>query len=329
MTDSRRSAPVALSAGLLLVALLFAGQQPARGTPDDPLRVEEVTATDGFTRVKVALAGRKVEVGQTVEVRRGERTVGYGAVESVGASGHAVALIGTVVPDAAPLQAGDEVVLLGGFRRGARAKTTPGSGSPRPEPAAREPGPDAAKEPARAPAPRERRPSGRVLSVARDVVLLDFGREDGLAKGDTVSLREGDREVGTLTVDLLGAHTAGGTLASGEAIVGLRALSLGPAPAQPELDFVALDFLGVVADPEHPTPHRAACHVGVPVRRVMRGSPAERAGIGVGDRVIAVDGRVVRDAAEIRQRAEARTSDEVRVLVLRGDRLITLSVAFR
>src|SRR5690606_33407975 len=94
-----RSLP--LSAGLLL-AVLLAG--PAPGAPEDPLRVDTVTETDGFTRVKVALGGRTVEVGQTVEVRRGERTVGYGAVESVDASGHAVALIGTVVADAAPLQ---------------------------------------------------------------------------------------------------------------------------------------------------------------------------------------------------------------------------------
>lgn len=321
MTLHPRSAPLALGAGLVLVVLLLAGPAPVRGGPDDPLRVVEVTTTDGSTRVKVTLGGLEVHVGQTVEVRRGERVVGYGAVESV-ASDHAVALIGTVVADA--LEVGDQIVLIGSFRRGARATTPAGSGAPRS-------GAEPQEAPARAPEPArgERRPSGRVLSVARDVVLVDFGREEGLAKGDKVSLREGDREVGTLTIDLLGAHTAGGTLASGEAIVGLRALSLGPAPSEPALDFVALDFLGVVADPEHPTPHRAACHVGVPVRRVMRGSPAERAGIGVGDRVIAVDGRVVRDAAEIRERAEARTSEDVRVVVLREDRLITLNVAFR
>ncbi len=84
----------------------------------------------------------------------------------------------------------------------------------------------------------------------------------------------------------------------------------------------------LIADIEHPSPHRSACHVGVPVRRVLRGSPAEKSGIGRGDRILSVDGIVVRDIASVRKRIQARASARVRVLILRGDRLVQIDVDF-
>ena len=61
----------------------------------------------------------------------------------------------------------------------------------------------------------------------------------------------------------------------------------------------------------------------------MGGSPAQGGGISPGDRVVAIDGQIVRDVAAIRERIEARAAATVRVALIRGDRLEFVNVSFR
>ncbi len=251
-----------------------------------------------------------VAPGQTIEVRRDGKVIGYGSVETA-FSDMAVANVGTIVTGASPLRAGDEVVFSGaGFQRPDVAAPPP----PPPDPAA------------------TGLPRGQVLSAHDGLVLIEFPEGQGPAEvGMEVSVQAADgKERGRLVLELVNARTAGGLLVSGEAARGDVARVVARASrAEGPIDYVAFSFLGVVADLEHPTPHRAPCHVGVPVRRVMPGSPAQHAGIGRGDRVIAVDGIVVRDIGAIRERIEARGADRVQVALIRGDRVLTVDVVFR
>jgi hypothetical protein len=310
---SRKSPRFVLgSAAILGAVLLLAWVAQVQGQSGQEARVTEVReAQKGLgTSILINLGSSSgIRLGQTVEVRRDGKTIGYGSVDKV-FSRLAVATIGTVVGGSGPLRAGDQVVFLdSGFRQAANRPAPRTSARPTSRPSA----------PAR----------GQVVSVREGVVLVDFGRDAGLEVGHMVAILDAEgREIGRVAIELVGPKTGGGLLTSGEAQVGCGATTVGRAPGRESIDFVALDFLGVVADLEHPTPHRAPCHVGVPVRRVLAGSPALRAGIGRGDRVIAVDGIVVRDVAGIRKRIQARESDRVRVLVIRGDRLVTVDVDF-
>jgi membrane-associated protease RseP (regulator of RpoE activity) len=229
------------------------------------------------------------------------------------ADGSCLVSVGTLVGRVQAPSPGDVVVFLdAGFTPGAR---------PAPRPAQ-------PPKPSRRADPPER-PTGRVASVRDGLVLLDIGSKSGLSVGHRVAIYDAKgRQVARMRIGLIGPNSAGGFLETGNAEKGLRARSLGPG-TKDAIDFVALDFLGVVADLEHPKPHRAPCHVGVPVRRVLPGSPAQKAGLGRGDRVIAVDGTVVRDIASVRSRIEAREGDVVRVAAIRGDRLLLVDVDFR
>jgi membrane-associated protease RseP (regulator of RpoE activity) len=293
------------------VLVLALGLAPSLAFAEPEGKISEIQEQAGGSTSVLVQLGKDggIRVGQTVEVRRGGRTVGYGSVVKV-FKALSVVSVGTVIPGSGELQAGDSVVFLdSGF--------------------ARTSGPTA-RVPKGTPPPVAAMPSGKVASVRDGVILLDFGSKAGLRVGDVIVLRspEGD-EVGKISVELVGPKSAGGLLTSGKATVGNAAVSIGRAtPARGAIDFVALDFLGVVANLEHPTPHRAACHVGVPVRRIIAGSPAEKAGIGKGDRLISVDGIVVRDIAAVRERVQARDSRRVRVVLLRGDRIVAVDVDF-
>lgn len=299
-----------LRVGALAAALVVVSSLPARAE-EVTGRITEVRPpeAEGHGTVVLVNVGAQagVAAGQTVEVRRDGKVIGYGSVDTL-FSDVVVATIGTIVTGASPLRPGDQAVFRGvGFAR---------PPAPPPEPNA-----------------GERLPVGRVVSARDGVVLLQFPLEPAAEVGMEVAVAGQDgKERGRLVLELVNGRTAGGLLISGEAAEGDQARVVGRAQrTTPEgsIDYVALSFLGVVADLEHPTPHRAPCHVGVPVRRIMPNSPAQRAGIGRGDRVIAVDGIVVRDINSIRERIEGRSGDRVQVALIRGDRILTVDVVFR
>ncbi|RMG09358.1 MAG: PDZ domain-containing protein [Planctomycetota bacterium] len=283
---------------------------PAQAAPLEGTVTEVRDAKSGVDLL--ASLGEKagVRVGQSVEVRRDGKPVGYGSVVQVFRD-VAVVRVGTLIGGARPAPGDALLFLAGGFRPGARDE---GASAPRSE----------ATPPSPPPAPE-----GKVVGVRDGVVLLDFGRNEGLEEGHVVELLDDSGEpVGRISVELVGPNSAGGLLQRGRARMGFRARSRGPAPEEPGIDFAALDFLGAVAQIEHRTRYRAPCHLGVPVRRVLAGSPAERAGLGPGDRILAVDGLVVRDIAGVRARIAARRSNTVRVLILRGEQVLGFDVDF-
>jgi S1-C subfamily serine protease len=60
---------------------------------------------------------------------------------------------------------------------------------------------------------------------------------------------------------------------------------------------------------------------GVVIVELLRSSPADRAGIEPGDVVVAVNGRAVEDAAQLRNElARAQVGSELKLTVLRGGR---------
>ncbi len=294
------------------LTLLVVGALPAAAQQERVGRVTEVRLAEGegygsTILVDVGSQGG-IAPGQTIEVRRDGKVIGYGSVETA-FSDVAVATVGTVVTGASPLRPGDQVVFTGG-------------GFQRPEVAPPPPPPDPTASGL---------PLGKVVSGHDGLVLIEFPVGQTAEVGMEVSVQAADgKERGRLVLELVNAQTAGGLLLSGEASPGDVARVVSRATrAEGPIDYVALSFLGVVADLEHPTPHRAPCHVGVPVRRVMPGSPAQQAGIGRGDRVIAIDGIVVRDIAMIRERIEARQGNRVQVGLIRGDRVLTVDVVFK
>jgi hypothetical protein len=300
----------------IVVLLLAAGAVRAQDAPpkqDGPpaqdgrearserkAKVVDVRQVEGFgTSVLIDVgASAGVAVGLTVEVRRDGKAVGYGSIDTVFAD-VAVATIGTVVQGGGPLKTGDDVIVRGtGFRR---------------------PDPPAAEPPAG---------KGKVASVRDALVLLDLEAGNTIEVGSEMIVVGADgHERGRISMELVHGTTAGGMLISGSAQAGDQVLA--SRRARGPIDYVALSFLGVVADLEHPAPHRSPCHIGVPVRRVMPQSPAQRGGIGPGDRVVAIDGIVVRDPGAIRDRIEARDRERVKVTLLRGDRLVDVEVVFR
>jgi hypothetical protein len=191
-------------------------------------------------------------------------------------------------------------------------------------------------------------------------LAVDAGADRGLRAGqEAIVIREG-RPIGRVKVESVTRLGATIRLVEGEATSG-DTLELaaaeherpasppkgGPA-AEPDLsheelrrleresetprgmDFVSTSFLGVVAELEHPiTANLAPCHIGVLVRRVVAGSPAEKAQIRPGDRVIAIDDRIVRTPVEIHRGVKRRSGDFIKVTIARDDTLQTLSADFR
>jgi len=299
---SSRSLAAAVAAPALALALALAAPAAAQ-TGELTGEITEVTETDVESTVLIDL-GREdgVAVGQTIEVRRGDQAIGYGTVTNA-FSDVSVGTVGTVASGASPLRRGDAVVVRGaGFAAGDEEGETV-------------------------------EVDGEVVSTRGGVIVIDAGREQGVAVGFEAAILDADgEEKGRIVVELVDEGTAVGMLVLGEAAEGDAARIVGRPRGRGSdggLDFVALSFLGVVAHLEHATRHRAPCHLGVPVRRVLGGSPAQRAGIGPSDRVIAVDGRVVREVSEIRERIETRSADVIQVLILRDDRVVQVAVDFR
>lgn len=292
-----RSTWVAACAGVLVCLPTLAQEQA---------QIAEIKSEQGAEITVLVDRGSDAGVseGATIEVMRDGTTIGYGTI-SVAFSDVAVATVGTVVTGASPLKKGDKVLIRG-------------KGFP--------------EKPGTAPE-QSNLPKGRVLGVREGLSILDFGSESGAAVGHEVSIRkENGVEVGRAMIHVVDASTSVAMLMSGKVEIGDFAQSVGAvARTRPEgsIDFVALSFLGVVAELEHSTPHRAPCHMGVPVRKVIPGSPAERAGIITGDRVLSVDGSLVRDVSAIREKIEARKAPTVKLLVVRTDRVMPLEVAFR
>jgi serine protease Do len=68
--------------------------------------------------------------------------------------------------------------------------------------------------------------------------------------------------------------------------------------------------------------------LGVVVVELLRGSPADRAGVEPGDVVVAVDGRTVQDAAQLRNElAAARVGTEMRFTIRRAGRRVEIAIA--
>jgi serine protease Do/serine protease DegQ len=66
----------------------------------------------------------------------------------------------------------------------------------------------------------------------------------------------------------------------------------------------------------------------VVVIELLRNSPADRAGVEPGDVVVGLDGRAVRDAAQLRNElATAAVGSQVRLTVMRDGRKVELTVS--
>ena len=155
------------SKAALLAPLVLAGV--ATAAPQRAVIKEVQEQTESGPSVLVQLGSAKgIRVGQTVEVQRGKRTLGYGSVVKVFRE-LSVVSVGTIIPGAGELKAGDTVVFLdSGFTRSEPARARPKTKKPDVAPA----------KPERAPKPPK--PSGKIVGVRGGVVLFDFGREAGL-----------------------------------------------------------------------------------------------------------------------------------------------------
>lgn len=295
-TSSKRALPAAALCAALLAC--FVGVAAWGG--GDRGQIKEVRESDG-DGVSVLLAvpkGQKVRPGQSLEVVRGGKTVGYGSIDQV-FSEVAVATIGTIVGD--PPKVGDEIRFLDGFHRNGGHKKPASPALPR----------------------------GTVVSVRDGLVLLDFGKRAGLRLGHEVLLRdkESRAELGRIAVELLGDTSGGGVIIKGKAVAGAEAVAIGFAKPKGGIDFVELNLLGAVAELSNPYGYGRE-NIGVKVRRILPGSPAQRGRIQRGDRILAVDRIVVKDIAAVRERIEARKAHKVEVMVVRGDRVLMLPVDF-
>lgn len=295
LPSRRRSGGVALALGcaLALAAVVRAAPPPHLG------RVTEVTAseTKGAVTILVQLPqDRAVHPGQSAEVVRGAegKPIGYGVVKRIFKE-IATVEVGTLIDPAVPPLKGDDVRFLDGFTR---------------DPSRRGPS----------------LPRGKVVGAHDRFVLLDVGRRAGLQPGHEVILRDPTTRIehGRLEVEVIREQSGTGVLLSGKAVQGDEAVVIGFVKPKEGVDFVELNLLGVVAAQQD---HRQGV-LGVLVRRVLPGSPAQAAGVIRDDRILAIDGRVVRDIAEVRERIEARQGERVEVLLIRADRVLTYPVEF-
>ncbi|MEZ0229891.1 MAG: PDZ domain-containing protein, partial [Planctomycetota bacterium] len=155
---------------------------------------------------------------------------------------------------------------------------------------------------------------------------VNAGLERGIREGQEATVTRDGKPVGKVRLHLVGDKTSTLKVIEGEIAAGDKVAVRPPAhdhpagkhPNEPDLsndelrrierevastpkgvDFAAVGFLGVVAELEHPNNYLAPCHIGVLVKRVAPGSPAEKAQIRSGDRVIGIDDRLVRTPVEI------------------------------
>jgi hypothetical protein len=195
-----------------------------------------------------------------------------------------------------------------------------------------------------------------VTEVKDGRATVNGGRSMGLRQGDEATVIRDGKPVARVKLEIVNDTMSGGPILEGDVKVGDKVEftpaehahgALGHDKLQPELspeelkrmereaespkglDFVATHFLGVVGELEHPVPIAAPCHIGVLVRRVIAGSPADKAKIRAGDRVIAIDDRVVRSISEVYRGVQRRSGDFVRVTIARDDTLQTVSADFR
>lgn len=185
---------------------------------------------------------------------------------------------------------------------------------------------------------------------------VNAGLERGIREGQEATVSRDGKPVGKVKLTSIGEKTATLTVLEGEVAAGdrvdlvpsehegakrdpldpdlsrdeLRKIEREASEAPKGLDFVAVDFLGVVVELEHPVAVKLApCHIGALVKRVIQGSPAEKAQIRAGDRVIAIDDRIIRTAVEIHRGIKRRSSDAVKVTIARDDTLQTVIADFR
>jgi predicted metalloprotease with PDZ domain len=64
---------------------------------------------------------------------------------------------------------------------------------------------------------------------------------------------------------------------------------------------------------------------GVLIAKVIEGSPAERAGVEVGDLIVAVEGRLIEESSDIKRALKGREGDVVEVEVIRDGRSVALN----
>ncbi|MBL4844007.1 MAG: PDZ domain-containing protein [Planctomycetes bacterium] len=280
-------------------ALILLAAAPALTAPPHLGRITDVTPAEGKTVVTVLVRlpqDRVVHPGQSAEIVRGAkaRVIGYGVVKRIFKE-IATVEIGTLIDPKVPPLKGDDVRFLDGFKRGSIRR-----------------GPTLAR--------------GKVASSHGGLVLLDFGRRAGLKAGHEVLLRDPKTRVeqGRVEIELIRERSGSGVLLSGRAVVGAEAVVLGFVKPKPGVDFVELNLLGVVASQRD----RRRGALGIYVQRVLPRSPAHKAGVLRGDRILAVNGHVVRDIVAIRQRIEARSKGAVTVLLIRAERVLSYPVDF-
>lgn len=185
---------------------------------------------------------------------------------------------------------------------------------------------------------------------------VNAGLERGIREGQEATVTRDGKPVGKVRLTAVGDKTSTLKVIEGEVAAGdsvsvrppahdhpggkerpetdlsreeLRRIEREAAETPKGLDFVAVGFLGVVAELEHPGPYLAPCHIGVLVKRVVVGSPAEKAQVRSGDRVIAIDDRLVRTAVEIHRGIKRRTGDAVKVTIARDDTLQVVTAEFK
>lgn len=261
-------------------------------------KVTDVTPAKGKKGVTILVQlpqDRKVHEGQSAEVVRGAKSqaIGYGVVKKI-FKDIATVEIGTLIdPKVLPLK-GDSVRFLDGFKRGTSRRLT--------------------------------LPRGKVASAHGGLVLFDFGSRQGLKAGHEILLRDPKTRIeqGRVEVELIREKSGSGILLSGRAVAGAEAVVIGFVKPKPGVDFVELNLLGVVAAQQD----RRRGVLGVLVQRILPRSPAHKAGVLKGDRILAVDDQVVRDIVAVRERIEARAKDRVEVLLIRADRVLRYTVDF-
>lgn len=282
----------ALVGALLSLFSLAAAAPPHLG------RVTDVTPAEGKTGVTVLVQlpqDQIVQAGHSAEIVRGPKSqaIGYGVVKKI-FKDIATVEIGTLIdPEVLPLK-GDAVRFLAGFKRGKSRRLT--------------------------------LPRGKVASSHEGFVIFDFGAREGLKAGHEVLLRDPKTRIeqGRVEIELIRERSGSGVLLSGRAVPGAEAVVIGFVKPKEGVDFVELNLLGVVAAQQD----RRRGVLGVLVQRILPRSPAHKAGVLRGDRILAVDNQVVRDIVAVRERIEARAKDSVEVLLIRADRVLRYTVAF-
>ena len=114
--------------------------------------------------------------------------------------------------------------------------------------------------------------------------------------------------------------------------LGMRLVSGGLGPEDQFATYWGLTrppILGIVSRPlDAREQARLARRDGIVVESVSSGSPAEAAGIAIGDIVVAIDGRPLPDARAVPELITSLAGREVKIELIRGAGLLTLTVPF-